>query len=84
MTLGEVLCSAKIPSVLAMRWKCRVYFFVVPFRSDCPQPWCKLPPDHHILVKNRFSTNLGCAILNHVSARPLGSTLARLLRPSRW
>jgi hypothetical protein len=33
--------------------------------------------------QNRFSTDLGCAMLNYGSSHPLGFALARLLCPSR-
>jgi hypothetical protein len=48
-------------------------------RNPAARSW----PDHHIFGQNRFSTDLSCAMLNHVSSRPLIFTLARLLCLSR-
>ena len=53
------------------------------FPGWLPQSWCKTARSHSF-GQNRFSTDLGCAILNHVSSGPLSFALARLLRPSRW
>ena len=51
---------------------------------DCRNPGASCDPITIFLVRTAFLKTWVCAMLDHVSSCPLGFTLARLLRPSRW
>ena len=51
---------------------------------DCRNPGASCDPITLFLVRSAFLRTWVCAMLDHVSSCPLGFTLARLLRPSRW
>jgi hypothetical protein len=50
----------------------------------CRNPGASCDPITIFLVRSAFLRTWVCAMLDHVSSCPLGFTLARLLRPSRW
>ena len=76
--------TARLPSVVRKNSiRARKTMEMLSFTSlvsslpDCRNPGASCDPITIFLVRV-------CAMLDHVSSCPLGFTLARLLRPSRW
>ncbi len=57
---------------------------LVSSRRDCPNPGASCDRITIFFSQIAFLPTRNCAILNHVSFRPLGIALARFFRSFRW
>ena len=83
--------TARLPSVVRKNSiRARKTMEMLSFTSlvsslpDCRNPGASCDPITIFLIRIAFLRTWICAMLKHVSARSLGFTLARLLRPSGW